>query len=150
VTDRAGRPGGGDGLGGRREWASDRLQAIEANGREGPNVERQLAGRSTRCHAAASHADINFDQQANHDIGRSGGGGDRERLIEVIDCDLDRRAAGDRDQAIHLDFLDDLIRDQDVVDAVFDQHFRFAQFGTRHADGTGCQLAPRHRHARDS
>ncbi len=104
---------------------------------------REDQRRRARRHAAAVGADIDLNQNIEADarsLGRLGKLGD---IAQVIDTDADPGIPRQSGEAGELAMADDLIADQDVVDATFNQRFRLANLLTAGTNGAECDLPAR-------
>ena len=107
------------------------LQTRKRNAGQGGQAPRKFDGRFARSDTAAPHADIDFDQQMDDRSDRGGGPGNGNRLLPVIDRDTDLRPLGQPREPGGFRFADDLVGNQHVVEAVFDQYFGFSQLRRR-------------------
>ena len=100
---------------------------------------RRLAGRD----AAAPAADIDLDEHVEHDIVAGGRLGRLADAVEMIDAEPDLRFPSQFRQPVELGRARDLVADQHVADAAFDQNFRLRDLLAALADGAMGDLAQR-------
>lgn len=101
-------------------------------------VQRRLAWGD----AAAAHADVDFDEEADGGGGFGGGFGEVGDVSGIVDGEAEFYFLGELGESLEFSGADDLVGDEDVVDAGFCEDFGFGEFGAGHADGaSGGELA---------
>ena len=105
----------------------------------------EQCGISARWHAAALHADFDFDKPAERDAEIPRRAGCRVDLVRSIEAQRDGRLLCKRGQPPQLAFADYLIAHQHVLHTAANEHFRFADFLHALADRAACDLSQRNR-----
>ena len=73
----------------------------------------------------ASGADINLDQNRERHTELIGSRGDFADVARIVNADTYSRLAGKRGEPQQLSLANDLVGNQNVIDAALDHHFRF-------------------------
>ena len=116
------------------------LQTHKAQpGRVGDRT-RHRQRRLSRPGSAASHPNVDLDQDSEFDAGGRSGRRQVSDVDNVVDGHHDVGSAAKLHQAANLDRPDDLVGDQDVGDTTICEYLGFTELRACDADGPGGQL----------
>ena len=122
-------------IGDRRGLALPARDADEAQAPAPRDLVRQFNHRAPRHDARPIHADVDFDRHAQRLARVRERGVELDDVVDAVDANDRIGALCERHQPRDLRRPDDLVRNQDVVDARGCHDLRFAQLRTRDADG---------------
>ena len=113
--------------------------AGEIEGRRLADGTRQFDRRAGIAHTTAMHADVHLDEHAQADASRVGGRGECGDIGGIVDRNHHFGTPGEVDETGDLLCADDLVGDENIVEAVPHQHFGFAELGAGEPVRAGCQ-----------
>src|SRR5262249_37711094 len=103
----------------------------------------QRRGIRRRLHAASTGTGVAFNQRTNLEVRRRKRRRNARGCLATVEHQGQPRAARQRDQPLQLLPPDDIVGDENVVDAGVCHHFGFTELLTGDADGTKLDLSAR-------
>src|SRR5262249_46842132 len=106
------------------------------------STARQLQSRLSWRDAAAAHADVHFNENAQGSSGRAGRLAQRIQVVRIIDTNADTGTPRQPGQPAELERADDLVGDKDVLEPSVGEPFSLVELGAEEAlHAAGRQVA---------